>query len=260
MNLKYGFLIGAAALVLGATTGTAGDILAAESSVLGAGASSLPSLQEVGGGDVGGVQLESYQGPNNLGGRFKAGALSLLLPGLGQLYNGDRQKALLFGGIEAGVWTSYLVLHTIARHAEEDYQEYAGLFAGVEGSHSELYWRSVGRFMTSDDYNLGQEMIARADVDQQVASGLIGEADAWFWRNETYQDNYKILRADANRAYDRRDFTILFAILNRAVSAFDAVRNAGGEHLIEVGGLGLDLETRRVLGRSATACVVSGSF
>jgi hypothetical protein len=54
-------------------------------------------------------------------------------------------------------------------------------------------------------------------------------ADLWQWRNEGYKDSYQGLRADANSAYDRRDLMILFAILNRAVSAFDAVRNGGAK-------------------------------
>ena len=258
MNSKHGILIALSVAVMGVAAASAGEFLAAEAAVLGRGASALPNLQEIGGNAVGGIVLEPDSGPTNVAGRIKAGALSLLLPGLGQLANGDRQKALLFGGVEAGVWTSYLVLHTIARHAEDEYREYAGLFAGVAGDHPELYWRSVGRYMSSDDYNLDREMIARAE--QTDPSGLIDGQDAWFWRNETYRDNYKILRADANRAYDRRDFTILFAILNRAVSVYDAVRNADGDHFVEIGGLGLDLAPRRVLGASATACVVSGSF
>jgi hypothetical protein len=258
VNKTHHILICAVVLAASAAVCSAGDFLEAESRVLGGGASALPSLQEIGGDDIGGVRTESFGGPSHLGERLKAGALSLLLPGLGQLYNGDRRKAVLFGGVEAGVWTSYLVLHTIARHAEDDYEEYAGLFAGTAGEHSELYWRSVGRYMSSDEYNMEQIMRARAeDVEP---SGLISEADAWFWRNEGYREDYKVLRADANRAYDRRDFTMLFAILNRAISVFDAVRGAGGDHMIEVSGLGFDLANRRVLGRASTACVVSGSF
>ena len=257
MNVKHTLMM-MAVLLATASVGAAGDFLEAEAQVLGSGASALPSLQEIGGRDIGGTDGASFSGPSNMGDRLKAGALSLLLPGLGQLYNGDRDKALIFGSVEAGVWTSYLVLHTIARHAEDDYQEYAGLFAGVEGDHAELYWRSVGRFMSSDAYNLEQIRIARAE--ERDVTGLIDDSDAWFWRNEGYQDDYKLLRADANRAYDRRDFTILFAILNRAVSVYDAVKGAGGEHMVEMAGLGLDLETRRVLGHTSTAWVVSGRF
>jgi len=256
--MKHYIVICTAVLAVSAAACSAGDFLEAEAGILGAGASSLPSLQEIGGNDIGGVRTGTMNGPSHLGSRLKAGALSLVLPGLGQLYNGDRRKAMLFGGVEVGVWTSYLVLHTIARHAEDDYAEYAGLFAGVDGEQSELYWRSVGRYMSSAEYNMERIMSAR--VEGVEPAGLISDADAWFWRNEDYRANYKVLRADANRAYDRRDFTMLFAILNRAISVFDAVRGADGDHMIEMSGIGLDLAPRRVLGQSSTACVFSGSF
>lgn len=251
------FLAAALGLASLASAGTVG-LLQAEHDVLGARAAALPSLQEIGGSDIGGTSGPSGGGPRDLGEKLRAGALSLVLPGLGQLYNGDRGKALAFGSAEAAVWTTWLVLHTTANHAQDDYIEYAGLFAGVTGDHDDRYWRDVGRHLTSDDYNLQQEMIARAEGREPT--NLIGEADSWFWRNEEYQDNYKDLRADANRAYDRRDLTVLFAIVNRAVSAYDAVRNAGGDHMVEVAGLGIDLESRRVFGRTSTACVVSGRF
>jgi hypothetical protein len=53
------------------------------------------------------------------------------------------------------------------------------------------------------------------------------DSDLWQWRSEGYREDYQQLRANANSAYDNRDLMILFAILNRAVSVFDAVKNGG---------------------------------
>lgn len=237
----------------------AASLLEVERAVLGDGASSLFRSQDIGGGDIGGRTVPADRGPRNLGRKLKAGALSLLLPGLGQLYNGDRGKALAFGGAEVAVWTTYGVLHTIASGAEEDYQDYAGIYAGIGGDHTERYWRAVGRYLTSDDYNVALEMEARAEGRE--ATSLIEAQDAWFWRSAERQNDYQLLRADATRAYDRRDFTVLFAIVNRAVAAYDAVRSAGdGPHMLEVAGLGVDLEPRRLGGKAGTACVVSLPF
>ena len=51
--------------------------------------------------------------------------------------------------------------------------------------------------------------------------------DAWQWTSEANQEQYQDLRAKATRAYDNRDVVILFAVLHRAYSVFDAVRHAG---------------------------------
>ncbi len=242
-----------------AAAAPAASLLEVEREVLGRDASSLFRAQDIGGSDIGGFEAGRRQGPRNLGTKLKAGALSLLLPGLGQLYNGDKGKALAFGGAELAVWTTYGVLHTIANGAEEDYQDYALIYAGVDGDHSERYWRAVGRYMTSDEYNEGLEMEARAEGVE--ATNLIPAEDAWFWRSAERQNDFQLLRADAARAYDRRDFTVLFAIVNRAVAAYDAVRSAGDDgHMMRVGRVGVDLESRNVGGKAGTACVASLRF
>jgi len=247
------------ALAIAAQADPGDSLLAVEQSVLGDGASSLWRNQDIGGSDVGGLRVERDRGPRNLGHKLKAGALSLLLPGLGQLSNGDRGKALAFGGAEAAVWLTYGVLDNMASGASDDYREYAGIYAGISGDHTERYWRAAGRFMHSDAYNVSLMMEARAEgLD---VSGLIEGDDTWFWRNAEHQSNYQLLRADANRAYDRRDFTVVFAIINRAIAAYDAVRSAGdSRHMIEVAGLGVDLESTRVGGKAGTACVFSMRF
>jgi len=248
-----------AGLATRAAAGPAADLLQAESTALGDGASSLWRAQDIGGSDIGGKTSVERSGPRNMGQKLKAGLLSLLLPGAGQLYNGDRSKALLFGGAEAAVWTSYLVFHYQAEGLSNDYQDYASIFAGTDGAHTEKYWRAVGRYMTSDEYNESIERLARAE--QVAATGLITADEGWFWRSERFRENYQILRADANRAYDRRDFTVLFALINRAVAVYDAVRGAGDDqHMLKLAGLGFDVESRRVIGHRGTACVFTRSF
>jgi len=243
----------------GAAAAPAADLLQAEHAALGGRASSLWRAQEMGNTNIGGVRATGPSGPRNIGQKVKAGLLSLLLPGAGQLYNGDNGKALVFAGAEAAVWTSYLVFHFQAEGLSEDYQEYAAIFAGTSGEHPDTYWRALGRYMTSDEYNEQLERVARAE--RVEATGLIEGDDVWFWRSERFLENYQILRADTNRAYDRRDFTVLFALINRAVSVYDAVRGAGGSaHLMEVAGLGFDIEPRRVIGQRGTACVFSRQF
>ncbi len=256
----------AAACAAPAAADPAPDLLAARWEATGLAASSSRwDVQELGGGaSVGGVRREpTSAGPRNFGRKFTAGLLSLALPGAGQYYNGDRDRALAFAGAEAAVWTAYFVFHSQAVGYSEDSRDYAQIFAGVQDpEHTENYWRAVGRYMESEDFNTALMMEARAEGrDPATAPGLLDPAEGWFWRSGDHRENYQSLRADANIAYDRRDFMILFAIVNRAVSAYDAVRGAGaGDHQLEVAGFGFDLESRSAGGHGGTACVVSRSF
>ena len=66
-----------------AAAAPAASLLEVEREVLGRDASSLFRAQDIGGSDIGGFEAGRHQGPRNLGIKLKAGALSLLLPGLG---------------------------------------------------------------------------------------------------------------------------------------------------------------------------------
>jgi hypothetical protein len=200
-------------------------------------------------------------GPSNLGRKLKAGALSAVLPGAGQYYNGDRRRAFVMAGIEAGIWTAYFVFDAQGDDRMESARQWAGIYAGTEGDHAESYWQSVGQFMDSDAYNDSRYREARA-LQEQV-SGLVGAEDAWQWVNEDRRYGYALLRAKGNSAYDRRDFMILFAVLNRAVSVFDAVTGVRGDGEVaraRVLGLDVALELEPALADPGARCVVSRGF
>ncbi len=143
----------------------------------------------------------------------------------------------------------------------ESSREWAGIYAGTEGDHADSYWQSVGRYMDSDAYNDGRYREARAL--QEEVSGLVGPDDAWQWVNEDRRYGYALLRSKGNSAYDRRDFMILFAVLNRAVSVFDAVLGAGHNGDVaqaRVLGMDVELQLQPALRDPGARCVVSRSF
>ncbi len=200
-------------------------------------------------------------GPSHLGRKLKAGALSALLPGAGQFYNGDRRRAYVMAGIEAGIWTAYFVFDAQGDDRMESARQWAGIYAGADGEHGESYWQAVGQFADSDAYNDSRYREARAL--QEPVSGLVAADDAWQWVNDDRRYSYALLRAKGNSAYDRRDFMILFAVLNRAVSVFDAVTGVRGDgELARARVLGLDvaLELEPALADPGARCVVSRGF
>lgn len=215
----------------------------------------VPALQAQ---EFGTVQETMESSSLNLGPRVKAGGLSLLMPGAGQWYNGQRGKSWKFGVTEIGVWTAYLVFNNQRNGYAEDSRDYAAVYADATGAHPESYWRNVGEYMSNEDYNTAQLIDARATGETPA---LIDGADAWFWRNETFQDNYIMLRSKVIDARERRDFMILFSVLNRVISAFDAVRNAPmGDRLLDLGGFDVELSHSSYQGTSGAVCTFSRKF
>ena len=223
--------------------------------------------QEIGGRnhEFGAARAEESFGPSDTGRRLKAGALSLVLPGAGQFYNGQRGKGLVMAGFEVAIWGAYLGFHQHAGGLSDDYRNWAGIYAGTSGDHPDNYWQAVGRFRDSDAWYVSQLRQARAfgeDTPPPPGADL-----QWQWSNDTFRVQYQDLRADANRAYDRRDKMLLFALLNRAVSIFDAVRNGGqpsadGQAATAVHVLGVDLalEVAPVGSRPAARATAGWSF
>jgi len=214
--------------------------------------------------EVGGVAAEEKtetEGPSNTGEKIKVGVMSALIPGTGQLYNGDKKKGYIMLGAEAAIWTAYIVFDQQGDSRMESAQEYAGIYAGASGTHTDSYWQSVGRYMDSDAYNESLRREARA-LDEPV-SGLVTGSDTWQWANEDRRSGYSQQRADGNSAYDRRDFMILFAVVNRAVSVVDAVIGVGDKPGVleaEVLGMNIEMGVTPSWRDPGARCVVSRSF
>ncbi len=224
-----------------------------------------PSMQEVGGNnsEFDSAPMAEDENPGNTGEKLKAGGLSLLIPGLGQLYNGDKSKGLIMMGVEVVIWGAYIGFDNYADDLQQDARNWAGIYAGTRGDHAENFWQAVGRYDYSDAWYESQLREARAFDEPPPAP--LADDEYWQWRNTNYRESYQKLRADANSAYDRRDLMILFAILNRAVSIFDAVRHGGqpsddpamGARIM---GVDVALEVSRPLPRPEARAVASWSF
>ncbi len=197
----------------------------------------------------------------NTSNKIKAGLMSAVLPGAGQYYNGQHQKAYIMGGIEVAIWTAYFVFDNQGDNKREDAEEWAAIYAGTSGDHEDRYWQDVGHYADSESYN--EALLREARALGESTPTLLTGADAWLWVNEDRQDGYSSLRADANSAYDRRDFMILFAVLNRTVSVVDAVIGAGkkpGVLEAEVLGMNMELQMLPSFQDPGALCVVSRSF
>lgn len=225
------------------------------------GGQGIEKKNEIGAPSVSEPSDEKKSGPSSTGRKVKAGIMSAIIPGVGQFYNHQNTKGYIMAGAEVAIWTCYFVFDSQGDNRLDSSIEYAGIYAGTSGSHHDSYWQSVGRYMDSDAYNEAQLREARAL--QEEPSNLISGSDAWQWVNEDRKYGFAKLRADANSAYDRRDFMILFAVVNRAISVVDAVLNAeapDGKLEAKVMGMNLGFEVLPSLRNPGAQCVLSRRF
>ncbi len=187
----------------------------------------------------------------NLGGRVKHASLSLVLPGWSQLRSGHSYRAAFFLTAEAAIWASFAIFQVQGHQREDRYQEYAVQFAGVTpGERDDNYWRTVGNYRTSEEYNEDRRRDLRVGLDPEGPEYQNG--DAWRWQSEARYDEYNFLRRDANGAYDNADFVLVLALVNRLVAFVDAMRSgppsasddsdASNRHMLNAGGFGMDLQ------------------
>lgn len=197
--------------------------------------------------------------------RIGHGFWSALIPGWSQYRSGHDRRAIAFASAEVVIWSTWIFSEFQGRYREDQYREFAQVYAGVPNvdRDDEDYWRAVGANVDAEQYNEAQRIENRAARDEQelngepvtigLDDGTFGEDAAWEWTSERRQIEYVERRSDAIAAFDRADFVLLFAVLNRVVAVADAVRSGppgpgddGSTSLIEAGGfrVGVDFDPR----------------
>ena len=161
-------------------------------------------------------EQSSYRAP------WKSGALSLLLPGAGQLYNHRSTKAKVFLGVEAAFWVSFVSFRTYANWREEDFINFAAQNAGADLRDKDKEFQDwVGFYDDIYQYNTAGRIIA------PERPYLVDNAENhWQWVNQGDKATYRHIKNRAREADKRADLTLGLLIANRLISAIDAFRDA----------------------------------
>jgi hypothetical protein len=167
----------------------------------------------------------------------KAVLYSLLLPGLGDYYLGNKGRAYTFFAVEGAIWTS-LVVYLVQGHLRENgYKEFAEVFAGISADgHSDEYLKLISRYNTSDDYeNLikseGRALLFYPDanhdaLDAYFVQNRIADYEPWAWTSVDERLKYRRMRSAGKRSYRRALYAGATGLANRAVSIFFAMKSA----------------------------------
>ena len=164
----------------------------------------------------------------------KAVMYSLLLPGLGHWYVGDKRGARTFFVIEAVTWTAFVVFEVQGRLREEGYEDFAQVFAGVTGdNHSDDYYDIIAEYDSWVDYEMAVKTEGRfalypdgdaAALEEYFVENRVSDYEPWEWRSPDTRRDYRGIRSASKRSYRRALYAVAVAAVNRAASAFFAIK------------------------------------
>lgn len=158
--------------------------------------------------------------------------MSCVLPGWGEMYTGHTARGRAFMAAEAAIWAAYAGFTIQTGMREDDYREFAGVFAGVPDGAGSDYYQDIADYIRSEGYDSYNEAVrddARSLYPDDPAAqdayfaehGRFGDA-AWEWESDARFREYRRLRHLAGQSGSNAFYMTGLAVLNRAVSAIDS--------------------------------------
>ncbi|MCI0329388.1 MAG: hypothetical protein L0196_00335 [candidate division Zixibacteria bacterium] len=181
----------------------------------------------------------------------KAAALSLLVPGAGQFYVGDKLRAVPFFLVDVAGWATYFGFRSQGHKREDEYRAYADAHWNTTGYFSFL--RDTLGISSGSDYDPAVTPYSRHDseVDLEIPEGFllshhvpaskggpleknfeyyenIGKYDQFFagWDALANRRIYLDMRADANSSFSKSKIGLVFSLADRLAAAVDAALGA----------------------------------
>lgn len=182
----------------------------------------------------------------------KAFLLSLAVPGLGQYYNGSKIKPFIFLSIEATSWAYYFKWDGEGNDLTDDFEAFNRTNWSQQRYEDYLGWNYGG--ITDDDLIDASEVSHHLpDTRTQQYYEMTGKYDqfAWGWADadldgslwgdfnssnpppkitgsatapySDMRESYETMRNEANNSFNKARKMILVSLMNRVVSAFEAM-------------------------------------
>ncbi|MCH7773301.1 MAG: hypothetical protein IH784_02710 [Bacteroidetes bacterium] len=144
---------------------------------------------------------------------------SLLLPGMGELYADGYESGKYFTIAEGVLWGTYIGMSVYASNQEDNYKAYATTNASINTSgKDDDYFATIGQFENIDEYN-DQKALER-NFNQMYNT----ETFFWKWQNTEERRTYRSMWSSSEQTSNDLRFVVGAMILNRVVSAINAVR------------------------------------
>ncbi|MEW6686116.1 MAG: hypothetical protein AB1393_07925 [Candidatus Edwardsbacteria bacterium] len=200
----------------------------------------------------------------------KAFFLSLLVPGTGELYVGEKFWAKRFFLSEGVIWGTALVFNIQGKIKRDDYHLYVRQKAGVHSTREDdKYYENIYKYESSEECNEDYRRKAREEYPDNLeaqkdylSDKLYGPEDAWQWTNPADWDFYRGLRVSSREAFQRVSYCVWVALLNRLISSVNAARLAKGHNkkTLQKSESLLPLKIELKVSRGKPGLIITGKF
>lgn len=144
---------------------------------------------------------------------------SLVLPGMGELYAGSYDSGKYFTIADGVLWGVFAGFNIYGNWQEDNYKSFAQSRGGVSnGGKTDEYYAIIGIYQNIDDYNTAQEL------NREYSKVYKTSTHYWKWTNNDERKEYRSMWSSSESAYNNVRFAVGALILNRIVSAINAVR------------------------------------
>lgn len=148
--------------------------------------------------------------------------MSLILPGSGEYYAGNKTYAAVFMVSEALLWLGMYANNAYAANLADAYKSYAATHASVQvGGKDWQYWTNIGKY--DDIYSYNEQRRRQRLFDDVYEEN---QANYWLWDSYKNRITYDGKRINANEAAARVIYFQAAVALNHLVSAVHAMYRA----------------------------------
>jgi len=144
---------------------------------------------------------------------------SLLLPGMGELYADAYKSGVYFTVADGFLWGAFIGMNVYGGWQKDNYISYAQFNGDVASKdYDDDYYATVGEYMNIDEYN--NEKALERDYDAMYDS----EKYYWKWNTNNERKSYREMWESSEHSYNNVRFVVGALLLNRVISAINAVR------------------------------------
>ncbi|MDZ4121134.1 MAG: hypothetical protein U1C33_01840, partial [Candidatus Cloacimonadaceae bacterium] len=160
-------------------------------------------------------------------------AASSIFPGSGEILMGKETRGAVLLGIDILSIAGFVNSSNQMDKLSKSYKQYAHSYAGVGFGNSDQYYQRIQNYISSDEFNTLQEMLARnyyliynydpeSFAAYMEANTYTGD-ETWQWDSTQHWKQYKSLRRDHQKAKMNNNLLLGVLILNRVVSVIDVL-------------------------------------
>jgi hypothetical protein len=144
---------------------------------------------------------------------------SLLLPGMGELYAERYETGLYFTIADGVLWGALAGFNIYGNWQEKNYRAFAESNGGVTLAGKESnYFAIISSYISVDEYNTIQEL------NREFGKVYDPTKFYWDWKSNEIRKEYREMWSSSESAFNNVRFAAGALILNRLISAINAVR------------------------------------